>query len=108
MHASITIKHIARLGKPNEGKNRPIKVTLDSEDEKFKLFGNLSALRGMEEYKGVCITEDLTQEERKQFKELATKAKSKNEENPDDDYIWRVRGSSKNGYRLKKVQKNQN
>ena len=87
IHSSITIKHIARLGEPNEGKNRPIKVTLDSEDEKFKLFGNLSALRGIEKYKGMCVTEDLTQQERKQFKELANAAKAKNQENPEEEYI---------------------
>ena len=108
VHASVTIKQITRLGKPTEGKNRPIKITLESEDEKFKLFGNLSALRGIDKYKGISVTEDLTQEERNQFKELASKAKTRNQENPDSQHIWRVRGSSKNGYHLKKVRKSTN
>ena len=75
--------------------------------DKFKFFGNLSGLRGNEKYKGISVTEDLSKDERTTFKELSNQAKERNlEEKDNPDFIWRVRGSTKNGYRLKKVQRN--
>ena len=58
-------------------------------------------MKGNYTYKGVSICEDLTPEQRKEFKELTIEARSKNA--TETDGIWRVRGSSKNGFRLKKV-----
>lgn len=103
-HTNASIKQVIRIGVPNVGKNRPLKVILTNEEEKVKLMGNLPSLRGIETYKGISITEDLTQEERKTLKELATTAKNKNKDLTDNTYIWRVRGTSKNGFYLKKVQ----
>lgn len=103
LYIKVTIKQVSRIGLTVEDKNRPIKIVLGCEEEKVKLMGNLSALRGIEKYKGISITEDLTQEERNTFKELARKANERNQQNPDDQHIWRVRGSSKNGFRLKKI-----
>ena len=83
-HTNASIKQVIRIGVPNVGKNQPLKVILTSEEEKVKLMGNLSSLRGIETYKGISITEDLTQEERKTFKELATTAKNKNKDLTDN------------------------
>ena len=52
-------------------------------------------------YKGVSICKDLTPGERKVFKDLTAEARAKNIE--ETEGIWRVRGSSKNGFRLKMV-----
>ena len=96
---------IIRIGKHVDGKLRPLKIVLDSEEEKFKLMGNLPALQGIERYKGVSITEDIILDERKTFKELSQTAKQTNQGNAEADYLWRVRGSSKNGFHLQKIQK---
>ena len=60
--AAVTIKEVFRIGQPGDTeRNRPIKVVLKSDKEKFALLGNLFALKGVEEYNGISITEDLTQ-----------------------------------------------
>ena len=106
LHSKVTIKSTSRIGKPSNEKKRPIKITLQSENEKFKLMGNLSTLKGVQKYKGISITEDLCQADRKIFKDLSTKAQEINDSNPEDPHILRVRGNSKNGFHLKKVPKN--
>ena len=92
-----------RLGQATVGKCRPVKIVLSSEREKENLMANLSALKDNEFYNGVSITEDLTQTQRKAYKELAQTAKSKNIE--ESEYTWGVRGNSKNGFHLKKFHK---
>ena len=106
LHTKVTVKSTSRIGKPSNEKKRPIKITLQSENEKFKLMDNLSTLKGLQKYKGISITEDLCLADRKVFKDLSTKAIEINESNPDDLHILRVRGNSKNGFHLKKVPKN--
>ena len=106
LHTKVIIKSTSRIGTPSDEKKRPIKITLQSENEKFRLMGNLSALKGVEKYKGISITEDLCQADRKVFKDLSDKAKEINQSNPEDTHILRVRGNSKNGFHLKKVPKN--
>ena len=106
LHINVSIKQVVRIGQPSEGKKRPIKISFESEEEKFKLLRNLSTLRGMDQYQGISITEDLTKDQRNQYKALATEAKQKNQDSVNGEFVWRVRGSSKNGFRLKKLQKN--
>lgn len=105
--AAVTIKEVFRIGRPGDTeRNRPIKVVLKSDKEKFALLGNLFALKGVEEYNGISITEDLTQAERRQYKLLSEEAKDKNNQlSQEDSFIWRVRGNSKNGYRLVRLNK---
>ena len=104
LRARVDIKRISRIGKSTNGKQRPLIVTLNSEEEKQKVFGNLPVLKGIETYKGVSICEDLTVYQRKKYKELAADAKAKNQ--TEKDGVWRVRGSAKNGFRLKKMNAN--
>ena len=101
LSVKVDIKHMVRIGAKSDGKERPILVMLKDEKEKESIFGNLFALKGNDIYKGVSICEDLTPEQRKEFKALSIEARSKN--STETDGIWRVRGSSKNGFRLKKV-----
>jgi len=62
-----------RIGKSTDGKNRPLKIVLGCEEEKVNLMGNLTALRGVEKYVGISITEDLTQDETMHTKTLQAK-----------------------------------
>lgn len=102
-HSNVTIKRVTRLGKTSTNKKRPILVCLSNESEKLKLLGNLSALKGNDNFAGVSITEDLTPEERKRLRQLSDEAKEKNTIENSTTEKWRVRGNSKNGFRLMKL-----
>ena len=90
------------IGKVTETSTRPILVTLGSEKEKFLFIGNLSALKGIPKYIGISVTEDLTPADQKAYKELSTEATNRNTRQSNPGFVWRVRGSSKNGHFIKK------
>ena len=56
----VHIKQISRIGKKEIGKTRRMLIVLKDENEKFKLIGSLSTLRGVNKYRG--IKEDFTLE----------------------------------------------
>ena len=90
----VVPKYIGRVGNKAEGKSRPLKIVLNTDEEKRKLFSNLKALKGVDKYQKVSISDDFTIAERELIKVWAKKAKEKNEvEPPDSNIIWRVRGN---------------
>lgn len=92
-----------RIGRKIGTKNRPMKIVFKNESVKKMIFSKLRMLKGKDEYKGVAVTEDLTESERKVVKLWSDKAKDRNANNKDENIIWRVRGSPKDGsIRLKK------
>ena len=57
-------------------------------------------------FKGISITPDYTYSERMLIKEYHEQAKAKNDQEGDDcTFVWRVRGTPKNGLILKKLNK---
>ena len=99
-------KAIHRIGKQSDNKRRPIKVILNSELEKDRVMANLTNLKDKDIYKGMSISADYTINERNLLKEYSMKAKERNENlGPESKYIWRVRGTPKNGLELKKFLK---
>ena len=67
---------------------------------------NLRELKGQERFRGMSITDDYTLAKRQMIKMYSEKAKeNNNKETPNSPYVWRVRGSPKNGLRLKKFPK---
>ena len=100
LRANVTINKVKRVGSPRDGKNRPILVFLQNENDKFHLMRSLHFLKGLEKYRYIKITEDLTPDERRRYKELLETAK---ERNKTSTYVWRVRGSSRSGFVLKKI-----
>ena len=81
-------------------------LMLNSESDKDKILANLTNLKNQIEYKGVSVTEDYTLTERKLLQDWREKAKVKNnEEYSNSNYIWRVRGTPKNGLELKRFLK---
>ena len=54
-------------------------------------------LKGKDEFKGVAITEDLTEAERRVVKMWSDKAKDRNKKNEDENIIWGVQGSPRDG-----------
>lgn len=103
LHILVRIKQVSRIGKKEIGKMRPMMVALKDENEKFKFIGSLSALRGLSEYIGISIKEDFTLKERITIKTLSKEAKEKNETEKLLGQVWRIRGTSKSGFYLKKV-----
>ena len=70
---------------------------------------SLSNLKGKNEYQGLRITDDYTMNERTLIRKLSEQEKQKNiQEGPNADFYWRVRGSSKNRFRITKIYKKQN
>ena len=57
-------------------------------------------------YKGISVTEDYTISEIQKMKNFAFKAKEINSaESGNSDYVWKVRGTPKNGLVLKRFKK---
>ena len=104
---NIKHKHVTRLGVRNPFKTRPIKVSFENENDREKVLANLSNLKNhKEEYDKISFTADYTQSERAMIKEFATEAKAKNDiEPPESGFVWKVRGSPKNGIYLRRVPK---
>ena len=102
---NVKYKSVHRLGQPDPVKKRPIMLMLESEEDKDKVLKKLTNLKDKEEYKGVSVTEDYTVTERKLLQEWRDRAKAKNEAEPESNYVWRVRGTPKNGLELKRFLK---
>ena len=103
--SSYIPKTLMRIGR-TENRKRPIKVVLQSNEERDNLLNNLRNLKGNNDFKGISITEDYTIAEREIIKEYNRDAKEKNAAEPENsNYIWRVRGTPKNGLIIKRFTK---
>ena len=90
---------IVRLGKPNDSKSRPIKIVMNTKSDKEKVMKNLGRLKGTERYFGkISVKDDYTTQERECIRLLTERAKKQATDNP--ERIFRVRGDSKNGWRV--------
>ena len=103
---NATYKSLSRIGKTDPNKNRPIKLVMNSEEDKSKIMNNLSNLKDNESFAGVSVSDDYTVKQRQTIKEWTEKAKGNNSnESPNSKFTWKVRGDSKKGWSLKKVLK---
>ena len=66
---------------------------------------DLRNLKGMDAYKSISITNDYTLNERLLIKEFHEKTKRKNASEEDSNYIWRTKGSPKNGLSIIRIRK---
>ena len=102
----IEIKEVNRIGEYNrEGtKIRPLKITVDTEEQKEKILRNLSNLKGNSDYVGISIKEDYTINKRMLIRDYVEQAKALNalETTKRSKFEYRVRGTPKNGLFLKK------
>ena len=82
-----------RIGQKDEKgmKWRPIKVILQSVNDKDRIMKNLYKLKPFN-HVGLCITDDFTLNERRKIKEMHQKAKNMNL-GKNGDFVWRVRGN---------------
>ena len=106
LKVTSTVKSASRIDLPAQDKNRPIKVVVNTEEERNRIFSNLRNLKGIPEYKTISVTEDYTITERQMIKDWSDKTKEKNKnESPNFKFLWRVRGNPKNWLRLKRFLK---
>ena len=95
---------IIRLGKPSEGKSRPVKLVMRNEKDKDSVMSRLVNLKNAEDvYRKLSVRDDYTLEERDMVREWVRKAAEKNQE--ENTQAWKVRGTPKNGLRLAKIAK---
>ena len=91
---------VTRLGKQNESRTRPIKITMKTKE----VMENLGRHKGTERYFGkISIKDDYTASEREEIKLLTERAKEQSMHNP--DRVFKVRGNSKNGWRVVSFQR---
>ena len=96
---------IVRLGKENDnGRLRPIKLTMSSIEHKNLVLSRLVNLRNAEdEYRRISIKEDYTFEERELVRNWKKKVDERNK--AENSSEWRLRGDPKNGLRIVKINK---
>ena len=93
-----------RLGKANvfDGKKRPVKLVMQSTENKDQIMSRLVNLRNSDEqYKLISVKDDYTLKERDMIREWVKNATKRNEEENSND--WKVRGTLKTGLRVVKV-----
>ena len=103
---NLDVKLITRLGNINsEGKCRPIKLVMNSVEDKELVMSRLSNLKSAEDqFKFISVKDDYTPSERELIKYKYNQAQEMNER--DNTNEWKVRGSPKNGLRIAKIKKN--
>ena len=90
---------VTRLGEAKESRSRPIKVVMKTLEDKENVMKSLGRLKGTERYFGkISVKDDYTSNEREQIRKLTDQANEKSESSSDRTY--KVRGNSKNGWRI--------
>jgi hypothetical protein len=106
---SIKFKSFKRIGAMSDAKKRPILVQFYNTEVKYKVMNNLKNLKDVyltdTDFSNLSVTDDYTSAERDIIKVFHQKAASLNENNTDQDYVYKVRGTPKNGMFLKKLRK---
>ena len=98
-----TAQSIKRLGIRKLGKARPIKLTMSSKKEKFDFTSKLPNLKyARDALRKISITDDHTLEERKEIGQWVKLAEERSKKE-NGNYVWKARGSPKQGMRLIKL-----
>ena len=64
LKVTSAVKSGLRIGLPVQDKNRPIKVVMNTEEERNRILSNLRNQKDISEYKTISVTEDYTITER--------------------------------------------
>ena len=103
---AIKAKEVSRIGTYDreDAKVRPLKITVETEEEQQKVMENIKNLKGKQDYKGISIKEDYTISERQLIREYVEQAKALNalEKAKKSTTVYKVRGTPKNGLFLKR------
>ena len=83
-----------RLGKYDDGKDRPIKIRFNTQAAAEHMLYNSWMLHGDAELSKVFIRRNMSEEEREKLREMLTEAKHRNDERSEEEreqFFWRVR-----------------
>ena len=94
--------YVGRIGKESSS-TRPIKIVFKDSHVKYRLMKRLKELKQHKRYSKLSITDDMTRMERDLVKGWKKKADERNQRETNKDYVWRVRGSPREGLYLKKI-----
>ena len=95
-----------RLGMKQDNRQRPLKVTMKTLEEKEQLMSRLGLLWGAEnEFKNISVTHDYTVGEREEIRRWVKMANQKTT-NEASGYVWKARGTPKTGMRLIRLKQN--
>ena len=98
-------KSTVRLGRAENNKRRPLRLTMNTDEEKDTVMARLPNLKNAEDkLKMISVTYYYTVDEINEIKTWVEKAKKKNEKET-GDVVSKVRGTPKNGLRLAKFPK---
>ena len=99
------IKRVVRLGKREEGENRPLLLEFRSNVTKNRVMESLSKLReAPDNYKNLSVVHDMTKTERQACKHLVEEAKTKQQDDTTGEWLYRVRGNPGN-WRIVKLRR---
>ena len=102
IEVDVTPKQIVRLGNKNADKKRPVKIILNSSEDKEMIVSNLNKLKNANtSLRSISVRDDYTIEERKLIKTMNEEAKKRNQ--AENVTHWKVRGTPKNGLRVVKI-----
>ena len=103
---SVIPKNIMRLGKEDNGRPQPLKITLENIEHKNQIMARLSNLKNAEnKYRSTSVRDDYTFEERQLVKKFNEQARSMNDKENPTNFSYKVRGDPKNGLRIVRVTK---
>ena len=87
-----------RLGKEDNGRPQPLKITLENIEHKNQIMARLSNLKNAEnKYRSTSVRDDYTFEERQLVKKFNEQARSMNDKENPTNFSYKVRGDPKNG-----------
>ena len=92
-----TPKVISQLCEKKDDRRRPIKLIMSTTEEKAMVMANLIKLKDCEKFKKVSVTDDYTAKEREEVRNMVKEAKRITELEGDDKFVFKVRGTPKNG-----------
>ena len=89
---------ITRIGDRNDVRCRPIKLIMVNNHEKDLIMSNLVKLKeAPDKFKRISVTDDYTAKEREEIRKMVVEAKNKTALEGNGKYVFKVRGTPKNG-----------
>ena len=99
---------VYRIGgkRPVSDKPRPLKIRMKNQGDKESVMSNLNKLKeAPENMRKISVTDDYTNEEREEIRKKVNEAKNKTELEGNGKYIFKVRGTPKNGLVIRRFAK---
>ena len=101
IEVDINPKTISRVGTKKAEGSRPLKVILETVNDKNLVMNNLPKLKNAPvKLKSLSITDDYTLEERQEIRAKVAEAKEKTINEGEGKFIFKIRGTPKNGLKI--------